>query len=158
MLLIETHTKGLQTKSQQWLQIGVCHGRPCLRTAFPWCSRTIHSTRVQPLQRHPVASVGRNSGIRHQSAVSRDHSSRIVLLKPQLLPATVDALAGPHNGEPATCDTFNDGAFPKDHCCQIHTSRRNATQFPTAESSDTAPQSFRLHSQRHHPLVTVNGS
>jgi len=98
-----------------------------LRTAFPWCSRTIHSTRVQPLRRHPVASVGRNSGIRHQSAVSRDHSSRIVLLKPQLLPATVDALAGSHNGEPATCDTFDDGAFPKDYCCRFSWSRQSVT-------------------------------
>ena len=81
LLLIETPTKGLQTKSHEWPKNGVCEGRPCLRTAFPWCSRTIHSTRVQPLRRHPVASFGRNSGIRHQSAVSRDHSSRMGLLK-----------------------------------------------------------------------------
>jgi hypothetical protein len=150
--------KGPADPSAQMATNRVCKRRPCFRTAFPWCSRTIHSTRVQPLQRHPVASVGRNSGIRHQSAVSRDHSSRIILLKPQLLPATVDASAGSHEGEPATCDTFNDGAFAEDHCCWILTSRQNATRIPTTESSDTAPQSFRLHSQRHHPLITVNGS
>jgi len=51
-------------------------------SAFPFADfDTVHSTRVKPLPPSPVSSFGRNSGIRHQSAVSRDHSSRIVLLK-----------------------------------------------------------------------------
>ena len=77
----ETRTKGLRISGHAMATNWRRHGRPCLRTAFPWCIRTIHSTRVKPLQQSPVASFGRNSGIRHQSAVSRDHSSRIVLLK-----------------------------------------------------------------------------
>lgn len=124
--LIETLTKGLGTSSHEGPSIRVCHGRRCLRTAFPWCIRTIHSTRVQPLRRHPAASAGRNSGIRHQSAVSRDHSSRIGLLKLLLAACHGGCSNRPLKSGTGTASRSTMELFPKIGC-RIQQSRQNVT-------------------------------
>ena len=52
-----------------------CYLRRSVARRLPVIVLRKDSTRVKPSQQSPVASFGRNSGIRHQSAVSRDHKS-----------------------------------------------------------------------------------